>query len=104
MTTPINYRVGQCKGASNYTVTEELGTLIVTTLNSTTEVKLIAADAEKVYDGTALTKTDGNGLARPQASRLKLTAGSQTNAGESANVVSDGYVIKDGNGNDKTAN
>ncbi len=90
---------------ANYTVTEELGTLTVTT-NATTEVKLIAADAEKVYDGTALTKTDGvtwSGL--PAGFTVEATsAGSQTNAGESANVVSDGYVIKDGNGNDKTAN
>ncbi|HHT24369.1 MAG TPA: hypothetical protein GXZ76_02465, partial [Clostridiaceae bacterium] len=91
--------------SNNYAITETLGTLTVTT-NATAEVKLIAADAEKVYDGTALTKTDGvtwEGLPTGLTVEASST-GSQTNAGESANVVNDGYVIKDGNGVDQTAN
>ena len=91
--------------SNNYAITEDLGTLKVTT-NATAEVKLIAADAEKVYDGSALTKTDGvtwTGL--PAGFTVEASStGSQTDAGESANVVNDGYVIKDAGDNDKTAN
>ncbi|MGI6687052.1 MAG: DUF7507 domain-containing protein [Christensenellales bacterium] len=90
--------------AGNYTVTDVLGTLTVTT--SAAEVILTAPSASKTYDGTALTKTTGvtwDGL--PTGFTVEATAsGSQTDAGSSDNIVDDGYVIKDGEGNDKTSN
>ncbi|NLJ65204.1 MAG: hypothetical protein GX337_07425, partial [Christensenellaceae bacterium] len=89
---------------SNYTVTDNLGELKVTT--SAAEVILTAPSDSKIYDGTALTKTTGvtwTGL--PADFTVEATAsGSQTDAGSSANVVNDGYVIKDAGGNNKTAN
>ncbi|MGI6507527.1 MAG: Cna B-type domain-containing protein [Saccharofermentanales bacterium] len=90
--------------AANYTVTDNLGTLTVTT--NAAAVTLTAPSAGKTYDGTALTATTGvtaSGL--PAGFTIEATAtGSQTDAGSSANVVDDGYVIKDADGNDKTAN
>ncbi|MGI6237097.1 MAG: beta strand repeat-containing protein, partial [Candidatus Excrementavichristensenella sp.] len=90
--------------ASNYTVTNNLGTLTVTTSAAT--VTLTAPSDSKTYDGTALTKATvvtASGL--PTGFTVEATAsGSQTDAGSSANVVNDGYVIKDADGNDKTAN
>ncbi len=92
----------------NYTVTEQLGTLEVTTTDD--EVTLTAPSDSKTYDGTALT-CDGTGEKKVTASGLPegftveaTASGSQTNAGSSANVVDDGYVIKDAAGNDKTSN
>ena len=90
--------------ASNYTITEELGTLEVTT-NGTVEVKLTAASDSKTYDGKALTNATVTASGLPEGFTVEASAsGSQTNVGESANVVDDGYVIKDANGNDKTSN
>ncbi|MGI6634610.1 MAG: DUF7507 domain-containing protein [Christensenellales bacterium] len=90
--------------AANYTVTDNLGTLTVTT--SAVEVILTAPSDSKTYDGTALTAITGvtwTGL--PTGFTVEATAsGSQTDAGSSDNVVDDGYVIKDADGNDKTAN
>ncbi len=91
----------------NYTVTENLGTLTITANNS--EVKLIAPSAEKEYDGTPLTLVGmddwpvvAEGL--PEDFTVEATAsGSQTDAGSSANVVDDGYVIKNAAGDDVTA-
>ena len=92
----------------NYTVTENLGTLTVTTNDD--EVTLTAPSDEKTYDGTALT-CDGTGEKKVTASGLPegftveaTASGSQTNAGSSANVVNDGYVIKNAASEDKTAN
>ena len=89
--------------ANNYTVTEELGTLTVTTNSAT--VTLIAADNSKTYDGTALTNDDVTASGLPAGFTVEATAsGSQTDVGEGANVVNDGYVIKNAEGEDKTAN
>ena len=93
---------------SNYTVTENLGTLEVK--KNTATITLTAPSDSKVYDGTALT-CDGRGKKKVTASGLpngftvEATAtGSQTNAGSSANVVDDGYVIRNSAGEDKTKN
>jgi len=41
----------------------------------------------------------------PEGFTLEATAsGSQTDAGSSANVVDEGYIIRDADGNDRTAN
>jgi uncharacterized repeat protein (TIGR02543 family) len=90
--------------ATNYTVTKNLGTLTVT--KNTATVTLTAPSDSKTYDGTALTKTTGvTATGLPAGFTVEATAtGSQTDAGSSANVVDDGYVIKDAQGNDKTAN
>ncbi|MBE6010084.1 MAG: hypothetical protein E7236_05470 [Lachnospiraceae bacterium] len=93
---------------NNYTITEELGTLTV--LENNGQILLTAPSAEKIYDGTALTAdgTDGQRVVAeglPAGFTIEATAsGSQTDAGESANVVDDGYVIKNAAGEDKTAN
>ena len=90
--------------ASNYTITEELGTLEVTT-NGTVEVKLTAASDSKTYDGKALTNATVTASGLPEGFTVEASAsGSQTDVGEGKNVVDDGYVIKDANGNDKTSN
>ena len=92
----------------NYTITEELGTLEVT--KNSAEVTLTAPSDSKTYDGTALT-ADGTGEKKVTASGLPegftvvaTASGSQTDAGSSANVVNNGYVIKNAEGADKTAN
>ncbi len=75
------------------------------TYNYTSSVTLTAPSASKTYDGTPLTATTGviaTGL--PEGFTVEATAsGSQTDAGSSANVVDDGYMIKDANGVDQTA-
>ncbi len=93
---------GTAKSA-NYSVTEELGTLEVTKNNA--EITLTAASASKEYDGNALTDSSVTADGLPAGFTVEATAsGSQTDAGESANVVNDGYVIKNASGEDKTAN
>ena len=94
---------------ANYTVTENLGTLTIT--DSDVEVTLTAPSAHKTYDGQALTAdgTDENNkviaAGLPKGFTVEATAsGSQTDAGSSANVVNDGYVIKNAAGEDKTSN
>ena len=94
--------------ADNYSVTEQLGTLTVTASNA--EVTLTAPSAVKVYDGAELT-ADGTGDNKviasglPEGFTVEATAsGSQTDAGSSANVVDDGYVILNAAGEDKTEN
>ena len=95
---------------SNYTIKEELGTLKVT-INSSLEITLTAPSASKEYDGTELTadgsedgkKVEAAGL--PEGFTVEATAtGSQLDAGESANVVNGGYIIRNAKGEDKTAN
>ena len=89
--------------SKNYTVTDKLGTLEVK--KNTAEVTLTAASDEKEYDGTPLTNSEVTAAGLPEGFTIKATAsGSQTNAGESANKVDEGYQILDPNGNDKTEN
>ena len=93
--------------AGNYTITENLGTLTVTANEA--EVILTAPSASKVYDGTALTcdgtgdqKVTANGL--PEGFTVEATAsGSRLDAGNSENVVNDGYIIRNAAGEDRTA-
>ena len=87
----------------NYIITNALGTLEVTKNNA--EITLTAASASKEYDGNALTNSSVTADGLPAGFTVEATAsGSQTDAGESANVVNDGYVIKNASGEDKTAN
>ncbi len=93
---------------ANYFITENQGVLTVT--ESSVEVTLTAPSASKTYDGKALS-ADGTGDAKVVASGLPkgftveaTASGSQTNAGSSANVVNDGYVIRNAAGADKTSN
>ena len=89
--------------ADNYAVTENLGTLTITA--NAAEVKLIAATDSKTYDGTALVNSNVTAEGLPAGFTYSATAsGSQTDAGSSANVVNDGYVIRNAAGEDKTAN
>ena len=88
---------------TDYTVTENLGTLTVT--DSSADVVLTAASASKTYDGTALTDPTVTATGLPEGFTVEATAsGSRTHAGTVANVVNDGYVIRNANGEDKTAN
>ena len=86
---------------SNYEITEELGTLEVTPFTGTITIK--AADAEKVYDGDPLQKTDG-ATAAGLPDGLNVTAaceGSITDVGETDNVI-ESYKITDAAGTDVT--
>ena len=88
---------------SNYSVTENLGTLTVT--DNDVDVTLTAASASKTYDGAALTNNGVTASGLPKGFTVEATAsGSQIDAGSSANVVNDGYIIRNAKGEDKTAN
>ncbi|MBQ6348512.1 MAG: hypothetical protein IJI71_13310, partial [Clostridia bacterium] len=94
--------------AGNYSVNENLGKLTITKNSST--ITLTAPSASKTYDGTALT-CDGRGEKKVTASGLPdgftvtaTASGGQTNVGSSANTVNDGYVIRNADGEDRTAN
>ena len=88
---------------SNYIIDDTLGTLKVT--KNDTLITLTAASDSKVYDGTALTNSTVTATGLPEGFTVEATAsGSQTDAGYSANVVNDGYIIKNALGEDKTAN
>ncbi len=89
----------------NYEVSDNLGTLTVN--SNSTQITLTAASDSKPYDGTPLTNSsvtvnvDGN---LPTGFTVEATAnGSQTDAGTGANVVNDGYIIRNAAGEDKTA-
>ena len=75
----------------NYTITYANGTLKVTQR----ELTVTAASAEKVYDGTALTKESYTveGLAEGDSVESVTVTGSQTDAGESGNVPSQAKVV-----------
>ncbi len=88
--------------AENYEITERLGTLTVTV--SQTAITLTAASGEKTYDGTPLTDSRVTAAGLPAGFTADAAAsGSQTAAGESANTVADGYVIRNARGEDRTA-
>ena len=85
---------------ASYDITYKSGTLEVTKK----AVTITADDATKVYDGTPLTKdsyTNSDLVAGDTITGVIVT-GSQTNAGQSANVPSEA-VIKNANGDDVTA-
>ena len=86
--------------ASNYTVTENLGTLEVVAA----EIQLTAASAEKVYDGGPLTNSLVTAVGLPAGHDISAAAsGSQTDVGEAVNEVDSGYVIRNADGADVTA-
>ena len=87
--------------ASNYTVSESLGTLEV--VASSAEVVLTAASASKIYDGEPLVAPGVEAAGLPEGFTVEATAsGTITDAGTAANVVDEGYVIRDAQGEDKT--
>ena len=89
--------------ATNYNVTENLGTLKVTSTDA--KVTLTAASDDQVYNGQALVNAEVTATGLPEGITATATAsGSQTNVGSSKNVVNDGYVFKDAAGNDVTKN
>ena len=85
---------------ASYDITYKNGTLEVTQK----AVTITADDATKVYDGTALTidSYTNSDLAAGDIIESVTVTGSQTSAGESANVPSEA-VIKNANGDDVTA-
>ena len=86
--------------SSNYSVSENLGTLRVTAQREA--VTLTAASAEKTYDGTALTDSSVTAEGLPSGFTVSAgVSGSQTDAGSSDNTI-DSYTIYDADGNDVT--
>jgi hypothetical protein len=72
----------------NYSITEELGTLTVYP-NFLAPVTVKASSAEQVYDGTELTSPGYEVTGLPSYFTCQAAvSGSQTNAGQSANVLS----------------
>ena len=90
--------------SANYQIREELGTLTVTKQKKPEDkVVLKAGSAEKVYDGTALTKPGVKASGLPKGYTVSATvSGSQTDAGSSANKITS-YTIRDGSGKDVTS-
>ena len=101
-TTENNYTITWDKAkASNYTISENLGTLTI--MENSSEILLTAASVSKTYDGTALTESSVTATGLPSGFTVEATAsGSQTAAGSSTNEVGT-YVIKNAEGEDKTA-
>ena len=86
---------------SNYTLSENLGTLEVT--ESSGEITFRAPTAEKTYDGTALEAGEVSVAGLPEGYTFTASAsGSQTDAGSSESTVVS-YSIFDADGNDVTA-
>lgn len=86
--------------ASNYTVTDELGTLEVTP--STAAVTLMSGSDTRVYNGRALSSDKITAEGLPAGFTVEATMdGSQTDAGSSKNTVKS-YRILDAKGDDVT--
>ena len=93
---------GEDRTAYFSNITTVNGVLTVTA-NATT-VTLTAASGSKTYDGTPLTKNDYTVAGLPEGFTMEATvSGSQTDAGSSANVVNDDYIIRNALGEDKTS-
>ena len=91
-------------GASqaNYSIVENLGALEVTA--NTSAITLTAASDSKTYDGRALVNAAVTTSGLPAGFTVEATAtGSVTDAGNSANVVEEGYVIKNAEGAERTS-
>ena len=85
---------------SNYTLTEELGTLEVQ--KNSTSIVFTASSASKDYDGSALTSAGVTAEGVPSGFSWTASAsGSQTEVGTGVNTVSE-YHILDGNERDVT--
>lgn len=101
---PIEIVSGDNYKDSNYEITYEYGTLEVTKSSAAFTIK--AKNAEKTYDGMALTES-GYTVTKPQGfEKFVVTAvvsGSITDAGTADNTV-DSYTITDPSGNVVTEN
>ena len=87
--------------SSNYTLSENLGTLEVTA--NDTEITFTAGSDSKVYDGNELTDSTVTVEGLPSGFTVNATlSGSRTDVGTSANTVSAYSVIKDEDGTDVT--
>ena len=98
----FTYALNANTKAADYTITTVAGKLTVT--KNTSPVVVIAGSGSKTYDGTALTKNSFTHTGTI-ASIDKLTAvitGTQTDAGESANVVTSCKVIRTSDNKDVT--
>ena len=83
-------RDGEPIDLQNYTFVFDYGALTITKR----PITIYTANAEKIYDGTPLTKTDEwwvENLASGQLMTLTVT-GTQTNAGESSNTVDEASI------------
>ena len=90
------YTLKEGTKAENYTITYKPGTLEVTN-NNPIEITITADNAEKTYDGSALTKdtwklTSGSLKEGDQITSVTVT-GSQTDAGSSDNVPSAAKIM-----------
>ncbi|MSS14163.1 DUF7507 domain-containing protein [Porcincola intestinalis] len=101
---PIEIVKGTNYKDSNYDIKYEYGTLTVTKSSAAFTIK--ANNAEKTYDGTALTESRYT-VTKPQGfEKFEVTAvvsGTITDAGTADNTV-DSYTIKDLSGTDVTGN
>jgi uncharacterized repeat protein (TIGR02543 family) len=91
--------------ADNYTITRKPGKLEVTN-NNPRAITVTAEGASRTYDGTALTQS-GYDLTEGTLAKgdhiTAVTSGSQTNAGESSNIITEVKVIHS-DGTDVSAN
>ncbi|MCR4855680.1 MAG: hypothetical protein K5908_05875, partial [Erysipelotrichaceae bacterium] len=96
--TSADYQISSSKGSTS-------GSIKLHIIKNDDTVTLTAASDSKTYDGSALTNDTVTASGLPEGFTVEASAsGSQTDAGESKNVVNDGFVIKNAAGEDKTAN
>ena len=91
----ITYTEGEKFKAGNYEITKTEGTLTIT--KSEAAITVTPADAEKVYDGEALTKNEAEVTGVPEGFTYEVTTkGSVTDAGKADNEVDTFKILKDG--------
>jgi len=93
----IQYSWAQGKSDNNYNITEQLGRLTVT--KNPTPITITTASANKDYDGTALTKTDGWSYTQDilcgNDALTVIVDGTITNFGSTENTIKS-YMVKQG--------
>ncbi len=100
VTNTIEYTENTGFKKDNYSITKDEGTLTITQHEG--EIVVTAKNAEKTYDGTALTENNADVSGVPEGYTADVTvSGMITDAGTTENVVT-GVVIKNGSGNDVT--
>ncbi|MQM72024.1 MAG: hypothetical protein DUD26_06715 [Eubacteriaceae bacterium] len=91
----ITYTTGGGFKAKNYKITKHEGQLAITA--NTTAITIKADDAEKVYDGKALTESGYTITGLPSGFEAQVvTEGSITKAGNAVNTVKTAVIKKDG--------
>jgi uncharacterized repeat protein (TIGR02543 family) len=91
----ITYTTGSGFKAKNYKITKHEGQLAITA--NTTAITIKADDAEKVYDGKALTESGYTIIGLPSGFEAQVvTEGSITKAGNAVNTVKTAVIKKDG--------